>query len=550
MRITKGNIIGNEKGMMLVVCLLLLLMLSLIGIASITTSSSDMSVAENELRQTGSFYAAEAGIEKAAAAVVTSFETMAGPPSPLPSGSGVEGAYQYSYNTVPDGSGFQTTLADGAYRGLYAMVRRYTITSDGYDVRRESGATINMAMQEALIPLFQFAVFYQNDLEFSPSTAMTLGGRVHSNGEVYIQSSAGLNIDSYLTSAESIIHGPKGGSGLSVQSGDIMIKDKNGLYQNMENTDGTWLDAGSANWVNGSLSRWGGLVEDGNHGITELEMPVVTEGPATDLIDRASGNNDSFEDKAGLKFVDGQAYYLSSPGNWTNVTAAMIAQGVMTSRSFYDPREAKDVYSLDLDVGRLNSSGYYPANGVIYASLPTIAGAVAAVRLRNATSLPRATAFATNNPLYTVGNFNTDRKKPASILADAITVLSGSWDDARSRQGLATRVAVATSVNASFITGTTETGADGHEYNGGFENLMRLLEKWDGVAMTWRGSAVSLWYSRQANGEWSYGGFYTAPNRNWAFDPDLLNIANLPPGTPMVNIVQRTQWSQSITQAN
>ena len=87
MNCSNKNKAGNDKGVVLVVVMLLLLMLSLIGIASITTSTSDMTVAGNELNQTGAFYAAESGIEKAAAAIVTSFETNGTPPSPLPSGS-------------------------------------------------------------------------------------------------------------------------------------------------------------------------------------------------------------------------------------------------------------------------------------------------------------------------------------------------------------------------------------------------------------------------------------------------------------------------------
>jgi len=534
---------GNEKGMVLVIVMFLLLVLSLIGIASITTSNSEMTVAGNELNQTGAFYAAESGIEKAAAAIATSFETSATPPSPLPTGSQTEGAYQYSYNTVADGSAVQTTLTGGAYRGLYGLVRKYNITSAGVDNRRESSVTLKMAMRDALIPLFQFAVFYQNDLEIAPGPNMTLGGRVHSNHDIYLMSESNVYIDGYLTSAENIIHGRKPGSGRSSSDGNVFIKDKDANYQNMKNTDGTWLDSQYASWVNTSLTRWGGTVEDNNHGITELELPVVTNGPATNLVDRAAGNNDSFENKAGLKLVDGQAYFLSGT-SWVNVTATLIAQGVITSRTFYDAREGKNVASMDIDIGRLNSSGYYPTNGIIYASIPTVSGIVSAVRLRNAATLPRATSIATNNPIYTVGNFNTVTKQPASILADALTTLSGNWDDTRSTQALANRVATATQVNASFITGTNETGANGQAYNGGLENIFRLLEKWDNITMTWRGSAVSLWYSRQAIGAWSYGNYYTAPTRDWAFDTDLLNIANLPPGTPMVNIVQRTQWYQ------
>jgi hypothetical protein len=545
----ENNKIGNEKGMLLVICMILLLMLSLIGIAAITTSTSDMKVAGNELHSTGAFYSAEAGIERAAAEMVTSYETAGNPPSPLPTGSYTEGTYQYTYNAVNDGSPFQTTLTDGAYRGLYGVVRRFSITSTGRDNQNESSVTLRMSMQEALIPLFQFGVFYQHDLEMSPSIAMALGGRVHSNGKIYVQSDGALNIASYLTSAESIIHGPKSGSGLSDLSGDVLILDKNGAPQNMKNPDGTWLDATDAGWVNGSIARWGGLVEDNNHGITELNLPVVTDGPPTDLIDRGAGNNDSFEHKAGLKFVDGQALYLSSPGNWTDVTALLIAQGAISTRTFYDAREQENVIALDIDIQGLNSAGYYPSNGIIYASIPEISGVTTAVRLRNAAELPLATTFATNNPLYTLGDFNTQRKKPAAIMADALTALSSSWDDTRGDDNLNNRRASATQINASFVAGTTPTGEDGHAYNGGFENIIRLLEKWNNVALTWRGSGVALWYSRQASGMWSYGSYYDAPNRNWAFDTDLLNVANLPPGTPMVNIVQRTQWSQVFAEA-
>jgi hypothetical protein len=522
-------------------------MLSLIGIASITTSTSDMKVAGNELNQTGAFYAAESGLERAAASIVTSFEASGGPPSPLPSGSFTEGAYLYNYSTTSNGGPVQMTLSDGSYKGLYGLVRAFDISSSGSDTRRESSVTLGMTMQDALIPLFQFAVFYQNDLELSPDRIMALGGRVHSNADVFLQSTNGLAINSFLTSAGDIFHGPKPGSGLGAQSGDVYIKDKASVNQNMRNPDGTWLDSRTAGWVDNSLSRWGGLVEDNNHGITELSMPVVTDGPATDLIDRGgSGNNDSFEIKSGLKFVDGQAYYLQNNNTWLNVTATLVMQGAIGNGIFRDGREGMDVYSLDIDIDKLNVSGYYPTNGIIYCSVPTTSGIITAVRLKNGSTLPRATTVATNNPLYTLGSFNTVTKQPAALMADAVTALSNGWSDARSWDALANRIATATQVNASIMTGNLETGENGNAYNGGFENLMRLLEKWDGVTFTWRGSAIDLWESRQAIGAWAYGTYYGDPLRDWAFDTDLLNIANLPPGTPMVNIVQRTQWSQII----
>jgi hypothetical protein len=42
---------------------------------------------------------------------------------------------------------------------------------------------------------------------------------------------------------------------------------------------------------------------------------------------------------------------------------------------------------------------------------------------------------------------------------------------------------------------------------------------------------------------WRYGGnVYTAPNRDWAFDPDLNDLSNLPPFTPSAVYFQRVLW--------
>ncbi len=535
---------GGENGFVLVICLILLLMLSLIGIASITSSQSDMQVSGNELKQTGAFYAAESGLEKATASIINSYQTTASPPSPLPADRVTEYGYQYDYSTASNGAAVQTTLTVGAYRGLYGLVRSFTINSLGYDPQGESRAQLSMIVQDALIPLFQFAVFYQNDLEIAPGPNMTLGGRVHSNSNIYLESDNNIYINSYMTSAGDILHGRKPGSGMYVGNGNVFIKDKNNAYQNMENADGTWLDSQSSDWVNSSITRWGGLVEDSNHGITPLEMPVVVDGPSTDLIDRASGNNDSYENKAGLKFIDNQAYYLQSNGTWINVTSTLTTSGAITSTTFRDAHEGKDVNAIDIDITKLNTSGYYPTNGIIYGSIATSSGVIKAFRLKNAATLPRATTVATNNPLYTLGNFNTVTKKPAALMSDALTILSVNWSDARSTQTLSNRDALATQVNASYMTGNFETGTSGRGYNGGLENLPRFLEDWGGINFTWRGAAVSLWYSRQTGAAVS-GSYYSPPNRDWAFDTDLLDVTKLPPGTPMVNIVQKSQWSQN-----
>ncbi len=536
--------LNNESGIIMIVSLILLLMLAIIGISSISTSNTDMTLAENEYRTTGAFYAAEAGLEKAAARVKHAFETTGEPPDPLPGGTVTENNHTYKFEVIDEGPAYNTQLTAGAYAGLYGSVKNFTINSIGSDNTNDAGVELSMQMNDALIPIFQFAVFYEHDLEIAPGPDMTLGGRVHTNSDMYIQAGSDLYIDSYLTAAGYINHGRKAGSGMSVSNNDVWIKDNNGNYQNMQNADLTFLDSSDPDWVNESLNRWGGTVEDASHGITELYMPVVADGPATDLIDRGAGNPDSYEHKADLKIIDGTAYF-NSGGVWLDVTANLTAAGIMTTDTFYDDRENQDVHSIDIDIDKLNASAYFPAGGVLYSSQTENHGNVEAIRLVNGEELAHPLTVATDNPLYTVGNYNTVNKKPASLITDALTILSNNWDDANSWGAAGGRVATQTQVNASYMTGNTETGSHGHGYSGGFENLPRFLEDWGGVTFTWRGSAVDLWYSRQSDAAWD-GSYYKPPDRDWAYDPDLLDPNNLPPGTPLINVVQRVNWKQRL----
>jgi hypothetical protein len=258
------------------------------------------------------------------------------------------------------------------------------------------------------------------------------------------------------------------------------------------------------------------------------------------LIERGSGNPDSYEHQATLKFIDGQALQLVG-GIWNDVTANMIADGVISfiADQFTDQRENAQVDVMELDIDLMYSQGYAPSNAVIYFADST--SDYPALRLRSGSKLDAGLTVASANPVYTLGNYNSVTKKPAAILADAVTFLSGSWDDSKSAMTKSDRIATNTTVNASYLTGNIET-TDAN-YNGGFENLPRFLEEWSARDFNWSGSAVCLWNSVQANGLWN-DTYYSPPDRNWAYDPDLNDPNMLPPETPMIRVFQRIGWQQ------
>jgi hypothetical protein len=163
--------------------------------------------------------------------------------------------------------------------------------------------------------------------------------------------------------------------------------------------------------------------------------------------------------------------------------------------------------------------------------------------VKNGAELDAGLTIASNNPVYTVGNFNSVNKKPASIMSDALTVLSKNWDDTKSTSSYITRGAVETTVNAAFIIGNVNTTLS--NYNGGLENLPRFLEDWSDIDYNWLGSMVNLWQSVQAKADWGgSGSYYSPPNRNWSYDIDLDDPDNMPPASPNVRVFQRTGWKQ------
>jgi Tfp pilus assembly protein PilX len=543
----KSNL-KSERGMAALVALLLVGMLTIIGLAALSTSNDEVTVAGNQMQETKAFYAAESGLDAATAILEAHYDTANSTPTTMPAGTQTVNDCSVSYSTTDNGAATFRVLNYGSLSGLHALVKSFSISSTGTGATHDAAVTLRQTFQASLVPLFQFAVFYGNDLEIAPGADMNLIGRVHSNGNLYIQAASTLSMNSYVTASGQILHGRKGPG--STDGGDVMIKDGSGTLRNMKNSNGTWLDATQSKWYDSSIARWNGRVQDKSMGVLPMNVPLSTSGNPHKLIEPAAGGNtDSYENKATLKIVNNVAYQLQS-GTWVNVTADMTTKGIIkyTANKFTDGREGKVVDVTDIDLGLLQSQGYWPSNGVLYYSAAVTGGAdEPAVRLTNGATLGAALTVASANPVYTLGDFNKNTKKPAAILSDAFTILSNAWstgsyDGALSAGAKSGRPAANTTVNCAYATGNINTTSTA--YNGGFENLVRFLESWTSSrTLTWTGSAICLWNSVQATGTWN-GNYYDPPTRNWSYDVSFDDPNNLPPQTPVVRTFQRIGWSQ------
>jgi len=535
-----AKVLKSQNGVATLIALIMMTMLTLIGLAALNTSDDEVSIAGNELHEMQSFYASEAGLDAASAIIQRNYDTTSVPPSTMPTGTMYINNSNVTFSSTDNGAATQEILTTGTLSGLHSLVKSFTISATGTSTIDNSKVVLSQVFQVALVPIFQFAVFYGNDLEIAPGPDMTLIGRVHSNGNLWVQSNNNLKMDSYVTASGDILHGRKGPGGAG--GGDVFIKDATGTYVSMKEGAG-WLDANDNYWYDSSTARWNGRLQDGSHGQQALNLPLnTTNGEAHLLIERETGNPDSYESKATIKFIDGQGY-VKIGGIWSNVTADMVSKGIIkyTANKFYDGREGQWVDVTDLDVGKLYDNGYAPSNGVIYAADAIGSGEFPALRLKNASEIDYPLTIVSQNPVYIMGGFNSVNKKPAAIIGDAVTFLSTAWNDANSSLALSSRTANTSTVNASIMTGNVETTSS--NYSGGLENLPRFLENWSGKNFNWMGSMVNLWTSQQAIGRWN-GTYYSPPNRDWAYDTALNDPANLPPQSPAVRVFQRVGWKQ------
>ncbi len=554
----KNRINRNQSGGSLLYVLLLIVLISFGASSLMSLSTTSMNLTQDNNNRIKNLYFAIAGSEFAKEELNYYYKEVKAPSQEDLDMIYPEiyepGFYFYDENWNPGltvtkiGEPELGEILRGNFEGMYAAKQNYlinVISRDTYNAQAEVTEDISINA----IPLGQFAVFYEKDLEIHPGPNFDIEGWVHSNGNLYLGANDTLTFDSRITSVGKIYHERKNDG--SVQGGTVRIKDADGNYQTIRLADGTSLDSYHPDWASESTLRWGNRVRNNVHGVPNLKLPIdITEDPH-DIIERATMGDSpqlaelKFHNRADVKLVDG--VMTDADGNL--VPAVFDDGGTMksiysTNKTFTNYREGETVQVTEIDVANLNRAielGLVNmGEGVVYVSDLQGGGNQRAVRLVNGQQLPDGgMTISSDNPIYIQGDYNLN-KQPSLTVGDAINILSNNWSD--SNNSFSSRNATSTVVNTIVMTGNTETTWG--NYNGGLENVLRFLENWSGDTLEFRGSIIDLWYSEVATGNWHYGSpQYTAPNRDWRFDPMYLNPDNQPPGIPLVYAVERIEFA-------
>jgi hypothetical protein len=444
------------------------------------------------------------------------------------------------------------TNLSGSYAGLRGFVSNYRVVSNARQTTGRFNLTnaVQQDLQLASIPVFQFAIFYDSLLEFTFAAPLVVRGRVHANSNIFLGSVASLELQQDVTATGTIGKQAWWGYTLANYTGSI-------TYGGNVTTNTSAL-----------------TLPIGTNNSAAAVREVINIPPTTESMSSAMGQQRFYNKAEMLILVSNSTVVVqvktpfdASPTtiNWSNANYF-----ISTNASFTDQREAKTMKTTELDLTKFST--WAATNTAVIAKLgagnpPNIlyvaddrsvsASEKTAVRLINGQTLPtRGLTLATVNPLYVKGHFNctntahlgttnTTSSRPASLISDALTIQSGAWSDAASSGSYSSRVPTDTTVNAALLSGMVYSSADGLTVrSGGVVNFPRLLEHWAGHTLTLNGSLVNLYDSARATAPFQNPGvYYSAPSRNFNFDPNFLDSTKMPPGSPELRVLIRGAWA-------
>lgn len=335
-------------------------------------------------------------------------------------------------------------------------------------------------------------------------------------------------------------------------------------------TNQTYLLLNSAFNPNGQISdyRW--------NNTTNLNGEYTGNNPATAV------NNVRTIDFDVSKIVDAN-------GNLTN---AIVDPGVPAGTSIpYSPLSDFNgiVYVSNVDGSSTAKTGLKILNGEKLPNNVIVNG------VTNRSNL--GMTIVTDNPLYLVGDYNTGAtgtavpnnatgnsqkgmqenldgstvagytRRPAAIMSDAFYALSSEYLTKQNQTNYENRTPVHTTMNLAILTGTNPDILN-NSRSEGVGNLPRFMENWGFVGkspkvaqkLVLNGSIVNIFHSEQSK-NLNYAGpdnlpepwksiknnfkqYYQPPVRAFNYDPRFDDPNNLPPGTPVVLIFDRSQWAK------
>jgi len=341
---------------------------------------TETKIAGSDLERTKTFYAASAGIEKMTSDFSALFARTSRPTrtqldgiqAASPPELTLEG-FQLSQtieldNTalasmrqtqgITNGSYPSVTIPSGPYAGLTASVAPYSLVTTA-NSRTTAQVSLTRQINNYLVPIFQFGMFSNDDLEVHPGPQFTFNGRVHANGNLYLNGATTF-LAKVTTANEAVVEVMRNGAArtgsVSFQVGAINVPMTLGsvllgpnLPGALANQRGYFPDSPNGtdnpNWKSTSVAaaqssvpnQFGGQLLTRTTGISPLLLPLQLDGNSTHEIIKRGMPNDGVTLSASRYHAKAQIRILIDDETPATADKAGIPAGRGVKLSEFDP---------------------------------------------------------------------------------------------------------------------------------------------------------------------------------------------------------------------
>jgi len=327
----------GERGAALAIAILMMVLLSAIALGVLAVAQVDSKIAGSDLKRTEACYASAAAIEKMTNDFSALFAHTSRPsqaqldaiaasyPAELTNPANPTNvAYTFPEHTLTlnaaaltsMGANPTVTIPYGPFGGLVANLKPYTLVTTAQSPMAQ--CKLSRDMNNYLIPLFQFGMFSDEDIELHPGPAFNFNGRVHANGNIYVNGN--VEFLAKVTTANEFIYdvlrngSTRTGATVSMDVGSVNVAVTMGSMTNGPNLptataspagqrgyfpvspngtiNSSWNSTSVAAATTGTPNQFGGQLLTRSTGAAPLKLPLqLDNNPTRELIKRRMPND-------------------------------------------------------------------------------------------------------------------------------------------------------------------------------------------------------------------------------------------------------------------
>jgi hypothetical protein len=463
-------------------------LMALAGVMSWANANATDAARNNEYFATS--YAAESATEKVLSSIFQQYENWGFPtvisnmsayPTNIPTAS--DGAYWTNYQfsgghtvnqIIVTNTATSQTITEGApYTGLTLTANIYEIIANAQNTTSEFKivSTVGQQVYLGTIPLFQFAIFYQYNMEIAPGATMSITGPVHGNTNIYLSPNSGvtLTLNNTISAVGQVIQGqdPQNMNSLPSSFGTVVF-------------DGTPTEQNGVPPLNLPVgtNATGVGTNDSQNVYAILEPPQAGQGPTSptgtnllynqaDLIIIISNNN-TIRVTSGAD-INNQATVISN-SQWSS--------WLSTNGTFYDQRDSLTVQPVVINVSNLVTWSSNTSSSVnpMYSVLQSLRGSSEAniqsiyVDDQRSTSNAVVTTNITIGTNYSTNTTTTSGYPSSGNYVPPVTTTNYSYSTniithkvttnivSYTYQGITSTLSTNTSYTTNYVAGTVQPG--------------------------------------------------------------------------------------------